>query len=202
LPKHPPRQFIFLSSGGTVYGNPEQLDVVEDAPLQPISYHGAAKSAAELFLQAFAHTDYPVTILRPSNVYGPGQAGPAGFGLIRTILQHMQSNTPMEIWGDGSTLRDYLYIDDLIEAMLQVQRQGCTGGFNVGTGTGHNVHEVITCAESVTERKLSIIQKPARISDVRGIVLNCSKVNKATGWKPTTDLKSGIRQTWQWLSRQ
>lgn len=202
LSKHPPRQFIFLSSGGTVYGNPEQLDVKEDTPRLPISYHGAAKSAAELFLQAFAHTGYPVTILRPSNVYGPGQVGPTGFGLIRTILQHMQSSTPMEIWGDGSTLRDYLYIDDLVEAMLQVQRQSCIGIFNVGTGTGHSVHEVIACAESVTERKLSVIQKPVRISDVKGIVLNCSKLNKATGWRPSTNLQSGIRQTWQWLLHQ
>jgi len=202
LTKRPPRPFLFLSSGGTVYGNPHSLQVKEDAPLVPISYHGAAKSSAELFLHAFAQTGYPIAVLRPSNVYGPGQDGPSGFGLIRTVLQHINSDAPMEVWGDGSTLRDYLYIEDLVEAILRVQRQGCTGVFNVGTGVGHSVLEVIACAEAVTERKLSVIQKPARILDVRGIVLDFHKLNKATGWKPSTGLESGIRHTWECLSRR
>ncbi|HYD33532.1 MAG TPA: NAD-dependent epimerase/dehydratase family protein, partial [Methylophilaceae bacterium] len=186
--------------GGTVYGNPEHVRVNEDAPRLPISYHGAAKSAAELFLQAFSYTGYPVAILRPSNVYGPDQSGPAGFGLVRTILQHMRSGVPMEIWGDGSSLRDYLYIDDLIEAVTQVQQHGCTGIFNAGSGIGHSVLEVIACAELVTNGKLSLILKTARISDVKGVVLDYSKLNKTTGWAPSTDLESGIRQTWEWLS--
>jgi len=202
LSSHPPKQLIFLSSGGTVYGNPEGAHVNEDAPCIPISFHGAAKSAAELFLGAFANSGRPITIVRPSNVYGPGQQGPGGFGLIRTILQNIKSNAPLEIWGSGDALRDYLFIDDLVEAILQIQHQGCTGIFNVGTGIGHSVLEVIARAESITERKLSLIQKPERTSDVRGIMLDCSKLNKATGWKPSIDLESGIRQTWQWMSQQ
>src|SRR3546814_19751353 len=94
LSDHSSRQFIFMSSGGTVYGNPSVLPATEDAPLLPISYHGAAKSAAEHFLHAFAHSSFPVTILRPANIYGPGQEGPSGFGLIKTILQNQNGRAP------------------------------------------------------------------------------------------------------------
>lgn len=201
LSEHPPRQFIFLSSGGTVYGNPTDLPAGEEAPLLPVSYHGAAKSAAEQFLHAYSSMGFPVTILRPANVYGPGQNGPAGFGVVRTILQHLKSDTPMGIWGDGKTLRDYLYIDDLIKAVIQVEQKTCTGTFNVGTGIGHNVMEVIALAESVTQRKLSFTMKPARSLDVKGVVLDCSKLEKATGWVPVVSLELGMQRTWEWLQQ-
>lgn len=202
LSDYPPRQFIFMSSGGTVYGNPSALPVTEDAPLLPISYHGAAKSAAEHFLHAFAHSSFPVTILRPSNIYGPGQEGPSGFGIIKTILQHLKSDTPMEIWGDGKTLRDYLYIDDLVEGVTQVQQQNCTGAFNIGSGIGRSVDELIDLAQLVTGRNLSIVRKPAKVSDVKGIVLDYGRLAKTTGWAPRMSLEAGIGRTWEWLLQQ
>lgn len=200
LSHHVSRQFVFISSGGTVYGESPNLPAREDSPLRPISYHGAAKVAAEMFVQAHARSGYPTTILRPSNVYGPGQNGPAGFGVIKNILQHLEAGAVMEIWGDGESLRDYLYIDDLVDAIVQTQKQHCLGTFNVGTGAGHSVNEIIALAESVTGRKLEMVRKPARKSDVTGIVLDYGKLNQATGWTPCTDLRTGIRQTWRWLS--
>ena len=202
LSKQPPRQFIFMSSGGTVYGNPNILPVTEDNPLLPISYHGAAKAAAEHFLHAYAHSGFPVAILRPSNVYGPGQKGPAGFGIIRTILQHLKSGTPMEIYGDGKMLRDYLYIDDLVNAVVEVQQQNCSGSFNVGMGMGYSVDELINLSEFVTNQKLAVIKKPARAMDVKGIVLDYGRIKNTTGWMPTTDLATGISRTWEWLKQQ
>jgi UDP-glucose 4-epimerase len=202
LSRHSPRQLIYISSGGTVYGNPTITPVGEAAPLSPISYHGAAKAAAELFLQVFAHSGYPVAVLRPANVYGPEQQGPEGFGIIRAILQHLKSDIPMEIWGDGNTLRDYLYIDDLVEAVMQVQQQHRLGAFNVGTGLGHSVNEVVKLAESTVGRKLLYTRQPARSMDVKSVVLDYAKLNRATGWKPHTQLETGLRQTWAWLSEQ
>ena len=196
------RQFIFMSSGGTVYGNPGALPVTEDAPLLPISYHGAAKSAAEHFVHAFSHSSFPITILRPSNIYGPGQEGPSGFGIIKTILKHLKSGTPMEIWGDGKTLRDYLYIDDLVEGVTQAQQQDCTGTFNIGTGIGYSVDELIDLAQLVTGRELSIVRKPAKATDVKGVVLDYGRLANATGWTPKVSLETGISRTWEWLLQQ
>lgn len=202
LSEHPPRQFIYISSGGTVYGNPTSVPVKENAPLLPISYHGAAKAAAEHFLQAYANTSYPLTVLRPSNVYGPGQQEPVGFGIIKSVLRHLKSNTPMEIWGDGKALRDYLYIDDLVSAVVQCQQQNSLGTFNVGTGVGHSINEVVTLAELVTGRKVQITWKMARSMDVKSIVLDCGNLKKATDWEPQVDLLTGLRHTWAWLLEQ
>lgn len=202
LSQHPPRQFIYISSGGTVYGNPTSVPVKENAPLLPISYHGAAKAAAEHFLQVYANTGYPLTVLRPSNVYGPGQQGPAGFGIIKSVLQHLKSNTPMEIWGDGKALRDYIYIDDLVSAVVQCRQQNSLGTFNVGTGIGHSVNEVVALAELVTGRKLQIAWKTARNMDIKSIVLDCDSLKKATDWEAQVDLVTGLRQTWAWLLEQ
>lgn len=202
LSKHPPRQFIYLSSGGTVYGNSTMLPISEDAALLPISYHGAAKASAEHFLHAYAHSVFPVTILRPSNIYGPGQEGPAGFGIIRTILQHIKSGVPMDIWGDGKTLRDYLYIDDFVKAITQIQQRNCTGTFNVGMGVGYSVDELINLSEDITGRKLAIIHKQARAMDVKEIVLDYGRLKNATSWVPNIDLSTGITRTWEWLKQQ
>src|SRR5690606_17621808 len=84
-----PRRILFASSGGTVYGNPAAVPVREDAPLRPVSYHGAVKVAAEQLLSVMAsHTRHRVTILRPSNLYGPDQPYQGHFGVIRKLLQH------------------------------------------------------------------------------------------------------------------
>lgn len=90
---------IFMSSGGTVYGNPTANPVSENAPLIPLSNHGAGKVALEGFLHAFRATGHPVTILRTSNAYGPGQNMRAGFGLVRTLLEHARSGESIDIWG-------------------------------------------------------------------------------------------------------
>jgi len=110
---------IFLSSGGTLYGNPEFIPVNESYPLNPLSFHGAGKVSIEFFLKTFS--SFPgkyTTILRPSNIYGPGQRLRSGFGVVPTMLGHILNGTIMEIWGDGTSIRDYLYIEDMITAII------------------------------------------------------------------------------------
>lgn len=116
----PETHLIFFSSGGTVYGNPNRLPVTEDTPLAPLSNHGAGKVSQEAFCQAFRARGHAVTILRPSNAYGPGQTPKSGFGLIRTMLECIRVGTPLEIWGDGENIRDFIYIDDIIEACMRL----------------------------------------------------------------------------------
>jgi UDP-glucose 4-epimerase len=198
-----PKHLLFVSSGGTLYGNPLTLPVPEAASIQPLSFHGAGKAALELFFRVSAHTTHHVvTVLRPSNIYGPGQPLKKGFGVIRTMLEHLSSGTTMEIWGDGKAVRDYLFIDDMLEAVSQfIDTEDHIGGtFNVGAGIGHHLNEVITIAEYVTGKKLSIRHHPQRIIDVQHIVLDCAELKARTRWQPKVTLDTGIRKTWAWLT--
>jgi UDP-glucose 4-epimerase len=202
LSAYTPRPFIFISSGGTVYGDPASLPVTEEAPFAPLSYHGANKVAAELFLSVFARQGWPVMFLRPSNIYGPGQPLRASFGVIRTMLEHMRHGTEMEVWGDGETIRDYLYIDDFTEAVSIALEQKIAGTFNVGGGVGHSLNQLIALAETVTGRKLDVSRKPLRSGDVRSIVLDCQHLRETTGWTPAVALEEGLARTWQWVLQQ
>lgn len=198
---HPGIHLIFFSSGGTLYGNPHRLPVHEDDPAIPCSYHGAGKAAIEAFLHVFCTRGHKVTILRPSNAYGPGQRLKAGFGVIRTMLGHLQHGTPMEIWGDGGTVRDYIYIDDLVDACLQVLHTATSGTFNVGCGEGHSVNELCRLAEAVTGRRLELQYRPARAGDVRAVVLDISRIRRETGWEPQVELAEGLSRTWAEMLR-
>lgn len=198
------RRMIFISSGGTLYGNPETVPVDEERMLQPLSYHGAGKIAIEAFLQAFVNdSEKEVTILRPSNVYGPGQSLRQGFGFVRTVLEHARQGTEIEIWGDGSVVRDFLYIQDMIngiEAVIDAAPH--TGVYNVGYGKGYSLNEVMKTVEQVCNRKLKVKYLPARKVDVKQVVLDCGKIKKRLGWKPETPLKEGIGLTWEWILQQ
>lgn len=197
----PGTHLIFFSSGGTVYGNPAVSPVDEAAALAPLSFHGAGKLASEAFLRAFQHlSGQDVTILRPSNLYGPDQPLKRGFGLLRTMLEHARRGSCMEIWGDGENVRDYLYIDDMVEACCHaMQIAGGMQLFNVGSGAGYSVNMLRPVVERITGRPLDVVMRPARSVDVRSIVLDSSRFRQASSWKPGMPLEPGIRQTWEWL---
>lgn len=187
---------VYLSSGGAIYGNPETLPVTEEYDKAPLSYHAAGKAAAEHFLGVFARQGHKVTILRPSNAYGPGQPFKAGFGVIRTLMEHLQRGTSMEIWGDGETVRDYLYIDDLVEACLKALHHPASGTYNVGSGEGHTLNELCRLAERISGRQLSLHHRPSRGGDVKAVVLDISHIRHEMGWVPQVNLEEGLRRTW------
>jgi UDP-glucose 4-epimerase len=192
----PALPLIYLSSGGAIYGNPQILPVTEDQALAPLSYHAAGKAAAEQFLGVFAWQGHKVSILRPSNVFGPGQQHKASFGVIRALLEHLRRDTPMEIWGDGKTVRDYLYIDDLVEACLKTLEYPASVTFNVGSGVGCSLNELCQLAERVTGRKLTLRYRPARGGDVKAVVLDIGHIRRETGWVPQVNLEEGLHRTW------
>ena len=193
---------IFFSSGGTVYGDPLSLPVAEDCPLAPVSNHGAGKAAQESFCQALRAQGHAVTILRPSNAYGPGQTMKSGFGLVRTLLEHARLGTAMEIWGDGENVRDYIYIDDIVEATLRLIDQPQDGGtYNLGSGMGYSINQVKDVVEQVCGRPLHAAYRPARGMDVRSVVLENTRLSARLGWKPGVGLVDGVARTWDWLQR-
>jgi UDP-glucose 4-epimerase len=197
----PPDRLVFVSSGGAVYGNPERLPVDESCALRPLSYHAAGKVALEALFSAFAHANgVSLAILRPSNIYGPGQPLRCGFGLVRTLLEKALRGEAVEMWGDGSAVRDYLNIDDVVEACTRlIDNAQASGLFNAGSGTGTSIKDLITLVAQVTGRAPRIIERPARGTDVRAIVLDCTRLHAATAWKPTVALQEGLERTWTWV---
>ena len=195
---------IFVSSGGTLYGNPESTPVVETHSLTPLSFHGAGKVAIETFLRTFSTLpEKSTTIVRPSNVYGPGQPLRSGFGVIRTMLEHVHRGTVMEIWGDGTYIRDFLYLDDMLSALIHlIDFHNDNNTYNIGSGIGYSLNQLKEIIESVCTKKLSAIYRPNRKTDVKAIVLDSSRLIKKTKWFPTVSLKQGIELTWKWLKYQ
>lgn len=190
----PPKHLVFFSSGGTVYGNPEHLPVSESAPLRPLSPYGRGKVLQENMCMSLRTHGHAVTVLRPSNVYGPGQTGRQGFGLIPAILSAIRQKNPIDVWGDGESVRDYVHIDDLVEATLCViSRPDLAGIFNVASGTGHSVNDVIRYVEQAAAQSVAVRFKPMRDADVRAVVLDTTKFSDTFGWSASIALPSGLR---------
>lgn len=191
---------IFFSSGGTVYGNPERLPVAEDCPMAPLSNHGAGKAAQEAFCQVARAQGHAVTILRPSNVYGPGQTMRHGFGLIRTMLEHARAGSLLEVWGDGENIRDFIYIDDIVEASMRlINLTQDSGSYNLGSGIGFSINQVKGIVEASCGKQVRTIYRPGRGVDVRRVVLDNSRLNARLGWQPRVGLTDGVARTWKWL---
>jgi UDP-glucose 4-epimerase len=195
----PDLPIVYISSGGAVYGEPPDLPVVESCRLAPISNHAAGKAAAECFLSVQASRGRRITVLRPSNVFGPGQYLKPGFGVIRTMLEHLRRGTAMNIWGDGGSLRDYLYIDDFVSAMQRVVERPIVGTFNLGSGQGHSLNRLREIVERVSERSLTVSYRPRRAVDVGGVVLESAAFRATYGWSTAVGIEEGIRRTWAWV---
>lgn len=202
MQSQPETHLIFFSSGGTVYGNSERLPVTEDSPIVPLSNHGAGKAAQENFCNAFRACGHAVTILRPSNAYGPGQTMRGGFGLVRTLLEHARAGTVMEIWGDGQNMRDFIYIDDVVEACMRfIAMPHDSGTYNLGSGIGYSVNEVRRIVEQVVGVELKTSIRQPRGVDVRAVVLDIGCISRKLAWKPAVELREGVIRTWAWLQK-
>lgn len=196
----PPTRIVFISSGGTIYADATEV-ANEHLPLLAHSYHGAGKIALEAFLNAFAwDTGCSLISLRPSNVYGPGQEMRRGFGFIRGALECALHGGTLEIWGDGTAVRDFLYIDDLVAAMTAALATSKHGGkFNIANGVGHTLNEVVDIVRRVSGRPITTVYRGARRSDIRKVSLDVSLVEHHLGWRARVDLEQGIARTWEWL---
>lgn len=196
-----PGKLVFVSSAGAVYGSCAD-QVSEEAPLRPRSFYGAGKAAAESMLHAFAAcSGWQTTILRPTNVYGPGQLPVKGFAIVPTIFGHMLERRTFEIWGDGSVVRDYLFVDDFCSLVVRLLAGAMPAWtiYNVSSGNAVSILELIRICEQVAGLKLETSLRPARRVDVPRVVPDTSALAAAHDWRASTSLASGLAQTWQWL---
>ena len=191
------RRIVFPSSGGAVYGRATVVPTPEDHPLRPMGVYGAAKAALEGYLCALSASGGPdVTVLRLSNVYGPGQSPDSGQGAAAAFGRRLLCGEPIELWGDGGAVRDYLYVDDAVGALSAALSWADTGFdvFNVGSGRGVSTLELLAALERETGLRAQVRHLPARAYDVPVSVLDGARM-AARGWSPATSLEAGLALT-------
>ena len=197
-------KFIFLSSGGTVYGIPEQVPITESHPLNPISNYGLGKLTMEKLLHLYHYNqNFNYTILRVSNAYGERQNLFKNQGVIGMWLKSIAQKKPVEIWGDGSVVRDYVYVQDVANAVLNalVKVKGADI-YNIGGSKGYSLNDIIAAIKTNLSISFEVNYKPARSFDVPVNVLDISKAQTEINYYPTIGLSAGITRTWKWILEQ
>lgn len=194
------KRMVYLSSGGTVYGNTDVVPTPESQVLNPVCSYGIVKSAIEkyLFMHQHLHGLQPV-VIRPANPYGPRQ-NPTGIqGAISTFMSRMMRGEPIEIWGDGSIVRDFFHVADLARLCVQAGDSNKTGIYNAGSGKGCSIRELVNIVAETGGFDPRVDFKPARSFDVHKVVLDISKAGRDFGWQPRISLREGILDFWQWM---
>jgi UDP-glucose 4-epimerase len=191
------RRVVFASSGGTVYGPAARLPLAEEHPTQPLCAYGISKLAVEKYVALFHHLHgLEYFVLRPGNAYGPGQDPARGQSAPTVFTHRILAGEPVVIWGDGSTVRDYLHVDDLVEAIARVLASPtpATGPrvFNVGTGRGTSLRELVELCGKVLGKTPRVEFAPARSLDVPANVLDARRLGQVTGWSARVSLPEGI----------
>ncbi len=191
---------VFVSSGGTIYGCPQQIPTPETAPTEPITAYGISKLALEKYLALNQHLhqlDYRV--LRVTNPFGPFQTSIKNQGVIASIISHAVRHEEIEIWGDGSVVRDFIFVNDVVDALVAaMQDHGDERIFNIGCGEGRSLRDVIAAIELLCGRKLDINWKPGRPVDVPVSIVTIDRAKDYLGWQPNTSFVSGLEQTIAW----
>lgn len=187
-------KLIYFSSGGTVYGIPKYLPIDECHSTEPISAYGIHKLSVEKCIEYYGRS-YGINyiILRIANPYGAYQDFNSGQGIIAIFLEKLKNKKPLEIWGDGENIRDYIYIKDLINACMKViTYKGNKKIFNIGSGKGHTIKEIVQILKKKVSYCVEIKFLPARIQDVSVNVLDISLAKKELNWLPKVTLEAGI----------
>lgn len=196
------KKFFFISSGGTVYGVPKDDLISEKHPTEPINSYAITKLSIEKFLGLYKYLhglDY--TVLRVANPYGPRQPYDKPQGVIAVFMSRILNDKPLEIWGDGNQLRDYLYIEDTIEAFLTVlKKETPSDVYNFGSSIGISVNDIINQLKDITGRDFEVIYNDTGNVGVPKNVLDSSRAKEELGWAPKTELKDGLKKTWEWFS--
>jgi UDP-glucose 4-epimerase len=198
------RRLVFVSSGGTVYGIPAAVPIPETAPTEPISAYGLHKLAIERYLALFRRRHgLDSIVLRVSNPYGPLQRARRSQGVVAAFLEAALRGAALEIWGDGTVTRDFVFIDEVVEAMLlAATHSGPSRVFNVGSGRGTSVNAVADAVEAVLGLgRLRRIHHAARPADVPVNILDVSRIQDEMGWRPRTPWLDGLARTAAWMTQ-
>jgi UDP-glucose 4-epimerase len=201
--KHKVGKLVFLSSGGTVYGDIGDLDLVDEThAVRPRCSYGVSKLTIEHYLDVYKHLrglDY--VALRLSNPYGERQSPLRALGALTVFVHRTLQRQNIEIWGDGAVTRDFIYVGDVANAVYLATTKPISGVYNVGTGTGLSLRDLLTHIAEVLGQEPTVSWLASRSFDVPRIVLDAAKLKKVTNWDFHTQLNEGVSITADWLRR-
>ena len=195
------KKIIFPSSGGAIYGLPRVHVVNESHPTIPVSSYGIAKLAIEKYLALYRDLyglDY--CSLRIANPYGPFQRFDSCQGIIGVFLGRILRKEPLEVWGDGTVIRDYIFIEDVVQALVVAANATSDEKvLNIGSGTGVSINELVETLQHVTQQELVVKYCPARKQEIPYSVLDISRAQSELDWSPQVGFEEGLQRTWQWI---
>ena len=189
------KKVIFTSSGGTIYGEHDETKIEENAPKFPICAYGINKLAIEKYFYMF-HKLFGLnySILRLSNPYGENHFSKSQ-GAINVFIDKIKNNQEIEIWGDGTIARDYIHIDDVVNALyLSIENNDDEKIFNISSGEATSLNEILNLLKEVSKKDFKVVYKPSRSFDVKVNCLDNSLAKKVLLWEPKISLKDGIKR--------
>lgn len=199
--KHKIKKVVFISSGGTVYGNPLHLPINEKHPTNPMTSYGIIKLTIEKYLALYKELrglDYK--ILRLSNPFGERQNPLLGQGLIANLLYRIKQHKKVEIWGDGSAVRDFFYIRDGAKAIKPaIEDKSKNQIFNISSGKGYSINRILDKFKKELGLKFEVTYKPGRDFDVKKNILDNSLAKKYLHWEPKTNIDTALKNTWSYI---
>jgi UDP-glucose 4-epimerase len=194
-------KLVFLSSGGTIYGDIGDKDMVDETyAVRPMCSYGVSKLTIEHYLDVYRHLrGLKYVALRLSNPYGERQSPLRALGALTVFLHRTLKRQNIEIWGDGGVTRDFIYVGDVATAVYLATTKPVSGVFNVGTGTGLSLRDILIHIGKAVGREPTVDWLASRSFDVPRIVLDASKLKRATEWQDVTSLDDGVGITADWL---
>jgi UDP-glucose 4-epimerase len=188
------KKFIFASTGGAIYGDPKKIPATEKTPEEPLSPYGLSKLLAEGMIKYYARTlDFPYFIFRYANVFGPRQNPKGEAGVVAIFGLLMKSNKQPIIFGDGSKVRDYVFVGDVARANLIALNKGRNETANLGQSKAITDKMIFDAVAKATNYKKAPKYKPFRKGEVEKITLNYSQAKKILGWEPKVGLEEGVK---------
>lgn len=188
--------FVFLSSGGTVYGDAGDTPSLESDPCRPKGWYGAGKVAGEQLVHEFSkRKNLASLILRASNPYGFDVPEARPQGIIPHLAHAARDGRIFDVWGDGRALKDYIYYEDFADCVAAAVKTRFTGILNVCSGSSATVRELIRLVERVTGKKIALRHLPAPAWDVQRSLLSAERAKVRLGWEPRVGLAEGVRRT-------
>ncbi|MEO0184287.1 MAG: NAD-dependent epimerase/dehydratase family protein [candidate division WOR-3 bacterium] len=196
------RKFIFSSSGGAIYGEPEKFPITENYHPEPLCPYGVAKLTVEYYIKVFAKLyNFQYVILRYSNVYGPRQISKSEAGVISIFINQILENKDCFVNGDGEQIRDYVYVGDVVNANL-LALNAESNFFNIGTGIETSVNGLLNVLGQILNKEIPHQHRAPIPGEVLKNVLDFSKAKKILGWFPKISLVKGIELTYQYFRNE
>jgi UDP-glucose 4-epimerase len=191
------RRFVYVSTGGALYGDTEQVPTPEDAPIRPLSPYGNSKWGGELYCDLYARLHGASTVtLRLANVYGPRQDPFGEAGVIAIFCERLQSGARPTVFGDGHQTRDYVYVGDVADVTVAAAGAEATGPLNVGTGSETSVLELVDALRDAAGADgFEPEHAPERPGEARRSCLDPGRAERELGWRASTGLRDGLRAT-------